>query len=102
MLAGVGIHNIPSILRKGFRTFINFWIGLSAVVRDFRVGDLVKMKPASEVFQALPASAGLVLVTNELPTSPRFFYGRVCATGEEHLWSYDQFFLLSRAGEKNF
>jgi len=30
------------------------------------------------------------------------FYGRVCSTGEEHLWSYDQFCLLSPAGEKNF
>jgi len=73
------------------------------VERDFKVGDLVKMKPASEVFAALPASAGLVLVTQELPESPRFFYGRVCATGDEHLWSYDQFYLLSKAnGEKNF
>ena len=73
------------------------------MVRDFKVGDLVKMKPASEVFAALPASAGLVLVTQELPESPRFFYGRVCATGDEHLWSYDQFYLLSKAnGEKNF
>ncbi len=73
------------------------------MVRDFKVGDLVKMKPASDVFAALPASAGLVLVTQELPESPRFFYGRVCATGDEHLWSYDQFYLLSRAsGEKNF
>jgi hypothetical protein len=71
------------------------------VVRDFKVGDLVKMKPASEVFAALPATAGLVLVTNELPTSPRFFYGRDCSSGEEHLWSYDQFYLLSPAGKKN-
>lgn len=70
--------------------------------RDFKIGDLVKMKPGSEVFQALPATSSLVIVTNELPTSPRFFYGRVCATGDEHLWSYDQFCLLSRAGEKNF
>ena len=72
------------------------------MVRDFKVGDLVKMKPGSEVFQALPAASSLVIVTNELPTSPRFFYGRVCATGDEHLWSYDQFYLLSRAGKKNF
>ncbi len=67
------------------------------MVRDFKVGDLVKMKPSSEVFAALPASAGLVLVTQELPESPRFFYGRVCSSGEEHLWSYDQFYLLSKA-----
>jgi hypothetical protein len=65
--------------------------------RNFKVGDLVKMKPGSEVFQALPASASLVIVTNELPASQRFFYGRVCATGDEHLWSYDQFYLLSKA-----
>jgi hypothetical protein len=70
--------------------------------RDFKLGDLVKMKSGSEVFQQLPASAGLVLVTDEVPSSPRFFYGRVCSTGEEHLWSYDQFCLLSPAGEKNF
>ena len=68
------------------------------MLRDFKVGDLVKMKPASEVFAALPASAGLVLVTQELPESPRFFYGRACSSGEEHLWSYDQFYLLSKAG----
>jgi hypothetical protein len=43
------------------------------------------------------ASASLVIVTNELPASQRFFYGRVCATGDEHLWSYDQFYLLSKA-----
>ncbi len=67
--------------------------------RDFRIGDLVKLKPHSEVFQGLPVSASLVVVTNELPTSPRFFYGRVCGTGEEHLWSYDQFYLLSKAGK---
>ena len=70
--------------------------------REFKVGDLVKMKPSSEVFAALPAASSLVIVTNELPTSPRFFYGRVCSTGDEHLWSYDQFYLLSRAGKKNF
>jgi len=70
--------------------------------RDFKVGDLVQMKPGSEVFQALPATSSLVIVTNELPTSPRFFYGRVCATGDEHLWSYDQFDLLSPAKKKNF
>jgi len=70
--------------------------------RDFKVGDLVKMKPGSEVFQHLPASSSLVIVTNELPTSAQFFYERICSTGEEHLWGYDQFYLLSPAGEKNF
>ena len=65
----------------------------------FEVGDLLKFKPSSEVFAALPATAGMVLVTKILPTSTRFFYGRLCESTEEHLWSYDQFYLLSRAGE---
>tara|TARA_R100000008_G_C3450629_1_gene99164 strand:+ start:308 stop:529 length:222 start_codon:yes stop_codon:yes gene_type:complete len=72
---------------------------LPAVERKFKVGDLLKFKPASEVFAALPASAGLVLVTKEIPGSSRFFYGRVCYDSkEDHLWSYDQFFLISKAG----
>ena len=66
---------------------------------DFEVGDLLQFKPASKVFQDLPASHSIVLVTQELPDSPRFFYGRASHDGEEHLWSYDQFYLLSRAGE---
>ena len=70
--------------------------------RKFKVGDLLKFKPHSEVFAALPATAGLVLVTKEVPGSSRFFYGRVCFDGKEHLWSYDQFFLLSSASRKNF
>ena len=70
--------------------------------RKFKVGDLLKFKPASEVFAALPATAGLVLVTKEVPGSSRFFYGRVCSSEEDHLWGYDQFNLLSPAGEKNF
>ena len=72
---------------------------MPAVERKFKVGDLLKFKPASEVFAALPASAGLVLVTKEIPGSSRFFYGRVCYDSkEDHLWSYDQFFLISKAG----
>ena len=67
--------------------------------RKFEVGDLLKFKPASEVFAALPATAGLVLVTKKVPGSSRFFYGRVCYDSkEDHLWSYDQFFLISKAG----
>jgi len=72
------------------------------VVKNFKVGDLVRMEPVSEAFAALPAANSLVIVTNELPSSTRFFYGRVCSTGDEHLWNCDQFCLLSRAGEKNF
>ena len=67
--------------------------------RKFEVGDLLKFKPASEVFAGMPATAGLVLVTKKVPGSSRFFYGRVCYDNkEEHLWSYDQFFLISKAG----
>ena len=67
--------------------------------RKFKVGDLLKFKPASEVFAALPATAGLVLVTKEVPGNSRFFYGRACYDSkEDHLWSYDQFFLISKAG----
>ena len=66
---------------------------------DFKVGDLLQFKPASEVFEPLPATAGLVLVTKILPTSTRFFYGRQSNAEEDHLWSYDQFYLVSRAGE---
>ncbi len=67
--------------------------------REFDVGDLLKFKPASEVFAALPATAGLVLVTKKVPGSSRFFYGRVCYDQkEDNLWSYDQFYLVSKAG----
>ena len=66
--------------------------------KEFDVGDLLKFKPASEVFAALPATAGLVLVTKKVPGSSRFFYGRVCYDSkEDHLWSYDQFYLVSKA-----
>ena len=70
--------------------------------RDFKVGDLVKMKPASEVFAAMRASDCLVLVTDTLPSSKQFFYGLASHDGQTHLWSYDQFYLLSPAGKKNF
>ena len=71
--------------------------------RKFKIGDLLKFKPSSEVFTALPATAGLVLVTKEIPDNSRFFYGRVCFDGKEHLWSYDQFYLVSDAdSKKNF
>ena len=68
------------------------------VKKDFRVGDLVKMKPASEVFAAMPAADSLVLVTDEIEESSRFFYGLASHDGETHLWSYDQFYLISKAG----
>ena len=64
---------------------------------DFEVGDLLQFKPASEVFEALPASASLVLMTSKVPGSSRFFYGRQINADEDHLWSYNQFLLVSRA-----
>ena len=64
--------------------------------RDFELGDLVKFKKGSSPFRELEGTGGLVVVTQLLPASKKFFYGRVCSTGDEHLWSYDQFYLLSR------
>jgi len=75
-----------SIIRNGY------------MLTDFKIGDLVKMKPASEVFADMAASDCLVLVTDELESSSRFFYGLASHDGETHLWSYDQFYLLSKAG----
>jgi hypothetical protein len=68
------------------------------MLTGFRAGDLVKMKPASEVFQHMPAADCLVLVTDELEESSQFFYGLASHDGKIHLWSYDQFYLLSKAG----
>ncbi len=73
------------------------------ILNKVKVGDLLQFKPASEVFRQLPATASLVLVTKLIPESKRFFYGRVGGAGEEHLWSYDQFFLVSAVtAQKNF
>ena len=66
---------------------------------DFKVGDLLKFKKGSSTFRELDGSASLVVVTRELPSSKRFFYGRACSTWEEHLWSYDQFYLLSKGSQ---
>jgi len=63
---------------------------------DFELGDLVKFKKGSSPFRELEGTAGLVVVTRLLPASRKFFYGRVCSTWEEHLWSYDQFYLLQK------
>ena len=64
---------------------------------DFELGDLVKFKPgnSSSSLRRLEGTDSLVVVTRLLPASKKFFYGRVCSTWEEHLWSYDQFYLLS-------
>ena len=68
---------------------------------DFKVGDLVRRKPVSKKltnspYTALQESNDLVLVVNSLPASKRFFYGNVCGTGDTHLWSVDQFYLVSK------
>jgi hypothetical protein len=73
------------------------------VPANFEVGDLLQMKPATLAFRSLPADASLVMVADKVEDSSTFFYGIVCGTGEKHLFSYDSFFLLSKAdGEKNF
>jgi hypothetical protein len=70
----------------------------------FELGDLVKFKKDSwwlnRSYRAdeFAGTDSLVVVTRLLPASKRFFYGRVCSTWEEHLWSYDQFYLLQEAG----
>ncbi len=69
---------------------------VASASRGFRVGDLVKFKKGSSPY---PNPAGLVLVTRLL-SGRTFFYGCKCFdTGEEHLWSYDQFYLVSRVGK---
>jgi len=70
---------------------------------DFEVGDLLKFKPASRVNCALTdkplmGTGGLILVVEKVAGSKKHFYGYVCSTGEKHLWSYDQFYLLQKAG----
>ena len=66
----------------------------------FEVGDLLRPKPSS-FMKTDTLSEDLVLVSDSLSSSNRFFYGIVCSTGEQHLWSYDQFYLLSGAGKAN-
>lgn len=60
----------------------------------FKAGDLIRLKPSSKGCRPLEESS-LVLVTKCLPAGKRFFYGSDCSTGETHLWSYDQFYLVS-------
>ena len=72
---------------------------------EFKVGDLLKFKDGSwwakrdTVFRD---TGSLVLVTNDLESSKKFFYGAVCGSdnGEEHLWAIDQFDVVSAAGSK--
>jgi len=69
----------------------------------FKVGDLLKFKEDSwwtkrdRAFRMPTSPGSLVLVTNQLESSERFFYGTICGSdsGEEHLWSGDQFDMVS-------
>ena len=70
---------------------------------DFEVGDLLRFKPASRVNCALTdkplmGTDGLVLMVESVAGSKKVFYGYACSTGKKHLWKYDQFDLLSKAG----
>ena len=74
----------------------------------FNVGDLLKFKEGSwwtqrdRVFRHTGSVASLILVTNSLLSSERFFYGVICGSdsNEEHLWSGDQFDMVSAVGSK--
>jgi hypothetical protein len=70
----------------------------------FSVGDLVKVKKdswwlkRSQTFRTMIAPDSLVLVTDDIVSSEKFFYGVVCGgDGESHLWSSDQFNLVQKA-----
>ena len=72
------------------------------MLTDFDVGDLLRFKPASRVNCALTdrpllGTDGLILVVDTVGGSKKHFYGYACSTGEKHLWSYDQFYLVSKA-----
>lgn len=67
----------------------------------FKTGDLVKFKEdswwldKSSGFRRPYSTDSLVLVTDDLVSSNKFFYGLVCGGDEEaHLWSSDQFDLV--------
>ena len=73
---------------------------------DFDVGDLLRLKPASQVNCALTGkplmgTSGLVLVLEKIEKpagrSSKHFYGYACSTGEKYLWKYDQFDLVQKA-----
>jgi len=67
----------------------------------FETGDLVRLKKdswwikQSQTFREMIAVDSLVLVTDDIVKSQRFFYGVICGgDGETHLWSHDQFELV--------
>ena len=70
----------------------------------FEAGDLVRVRKdswwvnRSETFRKMVAPDSLVLVTDDILKSELFFYGVICGgSGEKHLWSHDQFELVSEA-----
>ena len=70
----------------------------------FKVGDLVRLKKdswwvkRSQTFREMIAGNSLVLVTDSLEESDRFFYGIICGDSSKvHLWSSDQFDLVQEA-----
>jgi hypothetical protein len=77
------------------------------LIMVFRVGDLIRMKDDcwwlredGARFRSYTEKDRLVLVTkmvrpHEAFDSREFFYGRVCSTGEERLWTAGEFELVS-------
>ena len=70
----------------------------------FEAGDLVRVKKdswwleRSQTFRKMIAIDDIILVTDDIVKSQRFFYGVVCGgDGEAHLWSHDQFNLVQEA-----
>ena len=69
----------------------------------FEAGDLVRLKKdswwvkRSQTFREMIADDSLVLVTDDIVKSQRFFYGLICSTGETRLWTHDQFDLVQEA-----
>ena len=71
----------------------------------FRVGDLIRMRDNcwwlredGARFRSYSEEDRLVLVTKlaeDYVQNDSFFYGRVCFTGEERLWTIDEFELVS-------
>jgi len=71
----------------------------------FKVGDLVRMNSDSwwlasggSRYKTYGDKDRLVLVirTDFEASGNSFFYGRICSTGEERLWSADEFELVSK------
>ena len=70
----------------------------------FEAGDLVRVKKdswwleRSQTFRNMIAVDDIILVTDDIVKSQRFFYGVVCGgDGEAHLWSHEEFDLVQEA-----